>query len=170
MGTLAATPLQQYLQTSYEPDAEYVDGKVEQRPMGDYDHSTWQQAIERFFLEHAKDWGVRVRCELRVQVSGTRYRVPDVVVFDRNRPIEQVLTHRPAAVFEVLSPEDSVSRTLVKLDDYERMGVQNVFVVDTRLERPYQYLAGELRICQPSVVLAGTDLVLDWQIVAALRD
>lgn len=170
MDTLAVTSLERYLHSRCEPDAEYVDGEVEQRPMGEYDHATWQQAIERYFLEHAKNWGIRVRCELRVQVSATRYRVPDVVVFDRNRPIEQILTYSPVAVFEVLSPEDSVSRLLVKLDDYERMGVRNIFVVNTELERSYQYKAGELRICQLSAGLAGTAVTLDWNAVAALRD
>lgn len=170
METLAVTPLERYLHSSGEPDAEYVDGEVEQRPMGEYDHSTWQQAIERYFLEHAKSWGIRVRCELRVQVSATRYRVPDVVVFDRNRPTEQILTYSPVAVFEVLSPEDSASRLLVKLDDYERMGVRNIFVVNTELERSYQYRAGELRVCPLSIALEGTDIVLDWNTVASLRD
>ena len=52
-----------------------------------------------------------------MQVSPTRYRVPDLVVFDRSRPIEQILTHPPIAVFEVLFPEDIVSRLLAKLSD-----------------------------------------------------
>lgn len=30
-------PLEVYLRSSYEPDAEYVDGVIEERPMGEYD-------------------------------------------------------------------------------------------------------------------------------------
>src|SRR5579875_3150266 len=108
MATAAYVPLQEYLgHGEFEPDAEYVDGQIEERPIGEYDHSTWQQAIERWFLERGRDWALRVRCELRVQVSPTCFRVPDVVVFDRTRPVEQILTHPPIAVFEVLSPEDN---------------------------------------------------------------
>jgi hypothetical protein len=33
-------PLSEYLATTYEPDAEYVDGVIEERPMGEYDHSS----------------------------------------------------------------------------------------------------------------------------------
>ncbi len=102
----------------YEPAADYVDGEIEERPAGRFDHSTWQQAITRWFLQHDKVWNIRVRCELRIQVSPTRYRIPDVVVFDRSRPIEQMLTHPPIALFEVLSPEDRISRLLVKWADY----------------------------------------------------
>ena len=42
MATLAPVPVELYLHTSYEPDAEFVDGEVELRPMGEFDHATWQ--------------------------------------------------------------------------------------------------------------------------------
>lgn len=170
MATAATVPVEQYLLSEYEPDADYVDGVVEHRPMGEYDHSTWQQAIEKWFDKHAKDWDIRVRCELRVQVSPTRYRVPDVVVFDRSRAIEQILTHPPIAVFEVLSPEDTISRLLMKLEDYQRMGVLNIFMLDPRLERAYRFEGSDLRLCAPSVSLAGSSALVDWEAVSKLRD
>ena len=107
---LAAIPVELYLHTSYEPDAGFVDGEIEERFAGEDDHATWQQASQFWFSQHAQVWGRRVRVALRVQVSPTRYRVPDIVVFDRHRPTEQILTHPPVAVFEVLSPEDTMSR------------------------------------------------------------
>ncbi len=57
-------PLEVYLKSSYEPDAEYVDGVIEERPMGEYDHSSWQHAIELWFAQHAHEWAIRVRPEL----------------------------------------------------------------------------------------------------------
>ena len=170
MATATPISLQQYLRYDDEPDAEYVDGEVEQRPMGEYDHATWQQAIERWFLDHAKQWGIRVRCELRVQVGPTRYRVPDVVVFDRNRPVEQTLTHPPIAVFEVLSPEDTTARLLRKLEDYECMGIPGIFMLDPRLERAYRYVAGDLRVCEAVLPLSGSAASLDWKAISDLRD
>ena len=47
-------PIEVYLSSSYEPDAEYVDGVIEERPMGEFDHSSWQHAIELWFAQHAK--------------------------------------------------------------------------------------------------------------------
>ena len=170
MAATAIMPVEQYLRSDYEPDAEYVDGQIEHRPAGEYDHSTWQCASQRWFLTHAKNWNIRVRCELRVQVSPTRYRVPDVVVFDRSRPGEQILTHPPIAVFEVLSPEDTMARLLFKLDDYERMGIPGIFMLDPRLERGYRYVAGDLRLSQGVLPLERSLPMLDWQAIADLRD
>jgi Uma2 family endonuclease len=123
-------PVEAYLNSSYEPDAEYVNGVIEERPMGEFDHSSWQHAIELWFAQHAKKWGIRVRPELRVQVTPGNFRVPDVTILDRNLPIEQVITHPPIAVFEILSPEDTVTRLMAKLEDYERMGIQTILVLD----------------------------------------
>jgi Uma2 family endonuclease len=111
------------LHSTYEPDAEYVDGEIQERSVGEYDHASWQAALLEYFTRHKQDWNIRVRPELRVQVAATRFRVPDVTVLDRDRPIEQVITQPPLAVFEILSPEDTMTRTLEKLRDYERMGV-----------------------------------------------
>lgn len=123
-------PVEVYLHSSYEPGAEYVDGVIEERPKGEWDHSSWQHAIELWFAQHAKEWGIYVRPELRVQVQPGNFRVPDVAITDRNRPVEQVITHPPIAVFEILSPEDTVSRMLTKLGDYERMGIRTILILD----------------------------------------
>jgi hypothetical protein len=37
MAAIAPVPLEVYLRSSYEPDAEYVDGEIELRPMGEHD-------------------------------------------------------------------------------------------------------------------------------------
>lgn len=56
--TLQSVPLSTYLHSEYEPDAEYVDGEIEERPMGENDHSASQLAICAWFLKHAKEWNV----------------------------------------------------------------------------------------------------------------
>lgn len=106
------TPLEVYLRSSFEPDAEYVDGVIEERPMGEYDHSSWQRAILLWFAAREIEWGIRVRPELCVQVGPERYRVPDVTVLDRSLPVEQIITRPPIAVFEILSPGDKLNRML----------------------------------------------------------
>ena len=171
MATLETTPVELYLHMSYEPDAEFVDGEVEERPMGEYDHATWRYAIQKWFDQHAEEWGIRVRAELRVQVSPTRFRVPDAVVFDRDRPKEQILTHPPVAVFEVLSPEDTMSRLMRKLDDYTAMGIRNIFVVEPRTELAYRFLGGSLTVCREAEEqLEGSAGTVDWRAIAELRD
>jgi len=127
---LEFVPLSTYLKSEYEPDAEYVDGHIEERAVGENDHSAWQDAICFWFRQHAKEWNIRVRPELRTQVAPTRFRIADVTILDRDQPTEQIITHPPVAVFEVLSPEDTVRRLMRKLNDYHAMGIPEIWVVD----------------------------------------
>jgi hypothetical protein len=78
------TQLDVYLKSDYEPDAEYVDGEIEERPKREYDHAAWQGAIFSWFRKHSKEWNIRVVPELRVQVTASRFRVPDVAVLGRD--------------------------------------------------------------------------------------
>lgn len=132
-------PLDVYLRTAWEPDAEYVDGVIEERPMGEYDHSTWQHAIELWFSQHAKEWNIRVRPELRVQVTPGNFRVPDVTILDRNLPVEQIITHPPMAVIEILSPEDTIPKMLKKLREYQQMGIPTILVLDPGSDEHYRF-------------------------------
>jgi hypothetical protein len=67
-------PLGSYLRSSYEPNGEFVNGVIEARPMGEYDHSSWQHAIEPWFSQRAQEWGIRARPDLRDRVSGSACR------------------------------------------------------------------------------------------------
>lgn len=134
-----------YLHCSdWEPDAEYVDGEIEERPIGEYDHSSWQHAIQTWFQAHAREWNIRVRPELRVQAGEMRYRVPDVSILDRGQPVEQIVTHPPLAVFEILSPEDRYSRLMRKLRDYASMGIPQIWVIDPEGPSIQRYQQGQL--------------------------
>ena len=139
MATTTHVPVEVYLRSSYEPDAEYVDGNIEERPMGEFDHASWQQAILKWFWQHEKEWGIRSLPELRVRVAATRYRVPEVTVRDRSRPIEKIIPYPPLAVFEVLSPEDRLQRLKRKLEDYKTMGIPEIWVIDPQDSTFYRY-------------------------------
>jgi hypothetical protein len=49
MANTTFIPVETYLRRESEPDCEYVDGQIEERPMPEYDHSTWQDALSAFF-------------------------------------------------------------------------------------------------------------------------
>jgi Uma2 family endonuclease len=76
---------------------------------------------------------------LRIKIAATRYRVPDVTLLDRSLPIEQIITHPPLAVFEVLSPEDSLQRLKRRLEDYRAMGIAEIWVIDPQDSSFYRY-------------------------------
>jgi Uma2 family endonuclease len=130
MITASDVPVAVYLQGEYRPDVDYLDGVLEKRNVGERDHAAWQLAVQLWFAQHAREWNTVGLPELRLQVSATRYRVADVAVLDRSAPYEQVPTTPPLAVFEVLSPEDRLSRVRERLADYSAMGVREIWLID----------------------------------------
>ncbi len=136
-------PVEVYLNSSYEPDAEYVDGAIEERHIGEWNHADWQAAIVEFFRSRRHEWNIRAAAELRVQVSPGNFRVPDVTVTDRSKPIEQIVTHPPIAVVEILSPEDTLTRMMTKLREYELMGIQTILVIEPNGQN-YRFIGGRL--------------------------
>jgi len=141
--TTAFVPVEVYLRTSYELDAEYIDGVVIERPGGEDAHSTWQAGICCWFDYQAREGGVRVRPALRVQVAKTRYRIPDMTLLDRRLPQESIAKEPTVAVFEILSPEDTLRTIMTRCADYERMGIATILVIDPDGPK-YRYAAGRL--------------------------
>jgi Uma2 family endonuclease len=78
-----------------------------------------------------------------VQVAPTCFLVPDVTLLDRSLPIEQIVTHPPVAVFEILSPADTLKRVMANCGRYERMGIRTILVIDPDGPK-YQFVAGRL--------------------------
>jgi len=95
--------VEEYLATSYRPDCDFVDGHLEERNVGEWDHSSLQAAVAAFFFVRRKKWGISVATELRVQVRPNRYRIPDICVVV-GEPGEQILTRPPLLCIEILSP------------------------------------------------------------------
>jgi Uma2 family endonuclease len=130
MATATQISLETYLTTSYEPDMDYVDGVLEDRNVGEYDHNAVQQEILFWFREHRREWRIRAIQEQRTRVASTRVRIPDVCVFSRDVPIEQVFTRPQLIAIEVLSPEDRHSRIEARMSNFRSFGVPNLWVVD----------------------------------------
>ena len=61
--------LQEYLETSYRPDCDYLDGELLERNVGEWDHSRLQGLLCQFLCSHEREWGILVVPEQRVQVK-----------------------------------------------------------------------------------------------------
>ena len=70
MGATTLTPLRDYLQASYRPDREYIDGRVLERNLGEKDHSRLQMLLSDYLYSQEGEWGITVFPEQRVQVAG----------------------------------------------------------------------------------------------------
>ena len=97
MATLQ-TSLSEYLRTSYHSDRDYVDGEVQERNWGEFDHAAVQAFLSSWFFQHRQEWELHVLVEMRVRVAAERVRIPDVCLVARGGEIEQVLTKPPLAV------------------------------------------------------------------------
>lgn len=161
MGTATLVPVSEYLSTDYSPDREYVDGELEERNMGERDHGNVQMALSAYLYNRRKQLGIRVFLEQRIQLSPTRFRVPDICVVAGPEPQEQIFTQPPFLCVEILSPEDRMSRMQEKIDDYLRFGVRYVWLVNPQSQRAYVYTSegmtevkdGVLRTSEPEIAV-----------------
>jgi len=130
MATTTQISLEEYLRTSFEPDAEYVAGEVQERNMGEYDHNTVQREILLWFRLHDKAWQTRTIQEQRTRLTSGNVRIPDVSVWKRDVPVQPVFDHPQLIAVEVLSPEDRQSGVQEKIEDYCDFHVPNIWIVD----------------------------------------
>ncbi|HEX3745695.1 MAG TPA: Uma2 family endonuclease [Bryobacteraceae bacterium] len=165
MPTAELISVTEYLATDYSPDCDFVDGVLEDRHVGERDHGLVQAALIVWFAAHRKELGIAVVPEQRIQVTGSRYRLPDVCV-TIGLPDEQVFTTPPFLCIEILSPEDQMGRVLTKVADYLNFGVPYVWLIDPRKRTAVVYTANEalpvndgvLRTTNPDIALPLTDL------------
>ncbi|HXJ41476.1 MAG TPA: hypothetical protein VNH18_19510, partial [Bryobacteraceae bacterium] len=68
MATGTAISLDEYLQTGYRPDREYVDGEVRERNVGEWEHSRLLSLLSSRLGNREKQWGVLVSIALRLRV------------------------------------------------------------------------------------------------------
>src|SRR6202163_2378234 len=131
MATGSLVSVHEYLTTSYRPDCDYVDGMVLERNLGEYDHARLQGEAFAYFHARQKEWGLRAVPEQRVQVSPTRFRVPDVCVV-KGEPSEQIFRTPPFICIEILSKDDRLSSMQDRIADYLNFSVRYVWVIDPR--------------------------------------
>jgi Uma2 family endonuclease len=165
--------VEEYLSTSFRPDVDYLDGFIEERNMGEADHGTIQFLIANYFWTRRSQWQVRMYLDTRMQISPTKFRVPDVSIATLAAPKEQIIRTPPLLCVEVLSPEDTLRKMVSRVQDYFALGVPDVWIVDPRTR--------SVAICRPdgtygeqsagTLLLPGTQVAVDLlEIFAALDE
>jgi Uma2 family endonuclease len=122
--------IEEYLSTVYEHDCEYVDGVIEERDLGEFEHAYVQGILISLFNNHRADWGVYALPELRVQTQKAHFRVPDVTVLREGSKREGIITYPPLLVIEVQSPDIPLRKTELKAMEYRQFGIEHVWVID----------------------------------------
>ena len=89
-----AISMESYLQTSYSPDREYIDGELKEKPGVSSIHGRMQILIGMWFGQHEEDWRLIARAEARTRASVNPFRLPDLVL-DSPGYLQEALTHHP---------------------------------------------------------------------------
>src|ERR1035438_6172547 len=76
---------EQYQRSIFHPDCDFVDGRIEERNVGEFEHAWLQKSLMRIFLASEGNWGVNPIQECRLQVAEHRFRVPDSMVLRRGK-------------------------------------------------------------------------------------
>jgi Uma2 family endonuclease len=168
MASATQISLGEYLNTNYRPDCEYVDGEVRERNVGKWEHARIQILLGAWFVAHESRWNVISSTEQRMRVSPTRVRVPDLVVLRPGRQPE-ILVEPPLLVIEILSPGDSYSDLQERSRDYQRMGVETVWIVDPAT-RSGRIGRGDAWVESTRLTVAGTAIFVELAALFARLD
>jgi Uma2 family endonuclease len=161
MATAALLEIDEYLNTSYRPDREYIDGELRERNVGKWDHARVQYLLALWFGNHEAEWNVVGSTEQRTRVAATRIRIPDLVVL-RPGTQQDVFTNPPLLVIEVLSPDDSYSDTEERSADYWKMGVETVWIIDPKT-RSGRMCTGTEWVKASRLVVPGTPIYVELE-------
>lgn len=165
MSTTTLVSLDEYLETSYRPDKDYLEGELLERNVGEFEHARLQMLLSRYLSNREKEWGILVVPEQRVQVKARRFRIPDITVL-LGPPSGPIITEPPFLCVEILSPRDRIREMQERIDDYLNFGVRYVWIIDPKTRRAYIYTAdgvyeakdGVLRTEQPEISVRLSDL------------
>ena len=75
MASSTLISVSEYLRSSYRPDCDFVDGRIEERNVGEHDHAALQAALILWFGQRQEEWNIEVLPEQRIQISPSRFRV-----------------------------------------------------------------------------------------------
>ena len=115
----------------YRPDREYIDGEIQERNVGKWEHARLQFLLASWLANHEHTWNIIGSTAQRILVSPTRIRIPDLVIL-RPGPQPDILVEPPLLVVEILSPDDTYSDLQERCHDYQIMGVGTVWIIDPK--------------------------------------
>jgi Uma2 family endonuclease len=129
VATLVPLPVEEYLQTTYHPDREYLDGRLVERNVGEYFHSRLQTLVIALLSSRERQGRFRVFTEQRVRTGPRRYRIPDICVLALPHKVTPIL-EKPDLAIEIVSPDDRFSSVLEKVAEYLQAGIAHVWIAD----------------------------------------
>lgn len=166
----ALMPIEQYLRTSYSPDVDFVDGFIEERNLGEFDHARLQLLLAAIIATHESEWSVVGVIEQRIRVAEGRVRICDVSMLRADAPREPVTETPPLICIEIMSPEDRLSRAKLVLTDYLKMGVEHIWLIDPQRRAWYTFNAQGLHEQDGPLTATKTTISVDIEALLSRLD
>jgi Uma2 family endonuclease len=136
----ALVSVDEYLNTSYKPACEYLDGVLKRKPMPTFDHALVQSRLVS--LISAQQRSYIALPELTVKIREREWLVPDVAIMLRSQ-IQRPYALDPVFLcIEILSPDDRLAETFTKCEQYHLWGVAHCWVVDPEKKAAWIYEKG----------------------------
>jgi Uma2 family endonuclease len=121
----------EYLNSGYHPDREYVEGVLVERDVPTISHSLLQILLAVYLDAYRKQFRFAALSEARTQIiERARYRIPDLMLCPLPLPPGNIVNTIPWAVIEILSPDDRLSEQLARFRDYKDIGVHQMVLLD----------------------------------------
>jgi Uma2 family endonuclease len=168
MATQLLVSPQEYLATTYtDLDREYVHGEILERSMPTFLHGKVQAMLCILFGAIRKLHSLEIVTEVRHALQpNALYRIPDVAVFAGQLPVGPYPSTPPLVAIEIASPDDRLSETLQKFEEYLAWGIANIWLIDPEAKKLYIYDATGLHPVQSlplpqydfAITLADLDL------------
>jgi len=155
MATAALISVEEYLASAWHPDRDFIEGEVRERTMGEFSHGRLQLNIGTWLKSREKAWRFRAVTEVRLQISTSRFRIPDLMLVSTDAPREQIVRTPPLVCIEILSRGDSMRDMMDRLDDYFALGVPVCWVVDPVRGCGWIATPGHLAEASDGVLRAG---------------
>jgi Uma2 family endonuclease len=134
--------VEEYLRTNYEPNCEYIDGVLRQKPWPTWHHGMLEGRVALLINVGYPDFVAGI--EATVRIRPTRYLVPDVAVQRANRQQQPYPTEPVHLCIEIKSPDDRIGDLFNKCSEYHEWGVETTWIVDPESKRAWTYRKGQL--------------------------
>jgi Uma2 family endonuclease len=144
MASSILIPVSEYLQTTYRPDRDYVDGELKERNVGEQPHGDLQIILGTIFRNNRLAWGVRPLGDTRLQITPARYRIPDLMVLRNTDSKEGIIRFVPLLCVEIMSKDDRLNEMRQRVADYVSVGVKDIWVIDPWKRVAYEETADGL--------------------------
>ena len=128
-----ALSVDDYFDQGLDAEYEYIEGVLVPRRIGNPQHSRMVSILVAWLEGYSPL--IDVYTGLVLNVASDRYRVPDVCFYSKAGPQPDPVSapsNPPVAIFEVLSPTDSLDEIIDKCGESDSLGVEHKYVVDPK--------------------------------------